>query len=98
MRPTTLDRLSGVLEHEGRLADACDAARRALELAEARGRRRQLADLVARVAAAAADDAAAAAALERALAVLESVPSVGGRPAARRATHARSRRRRIRCS
>jgi tetratricopeptide (TPR) repeat protein len=74
-----LDRLSGVLEHEGRMADACDAARRALELAEARGRRRQLADLAARVAAVAADDPLAAAALERALAVLESVPSVGGR-------------------
>jgi tetratricopeptide (TPR) repeat protein len=74
-----LDRLSSVLEHDGRLADACDAARRALELAEARGRRRQLADLAARVAAVAADDPAAAAALERALAVLESVPSVGGR-------------------
>ena len=38
-RPTTLDRLAGVLERAGRTADACDVARRALELAESRGRR-----------------------------------------------------------
>ena len=87
-----LDRLSGVLEHEGRLADACDAARWALELAEARGRRRQLADLAARVAAVAADDPAAAAALERALAVLESVRASAA-TAVWRATSPRPRRR-----
>jgi tetratricopeptide (TPR) repeat protein len=35
----TLDRLATVLDEAGRLADATDAARRALELAESRGRR-----------------------------------------------------------
>ena len=34
----TLDRLALILERDGRLADACDVARRALELAESRGR------------------------------------------------------------
>ena len=38
-----------ILEREGRLADACDVARRALELAESRGRRRQVETLVARL-------------------------------------------------
>jgi tetratricopeptide (TPR) repeat protein len=76
-----LDRLAGVLEREGRLAEACDAARQALELAEARGRRRQLQDLVARLRAAASDDPAAAESLARALGVLDSVPSVEARPA-----------------
>ena len=75
-----LDRLAGVLERDGRLADACDAARRALELAEARGRRRQLQDLVARLREAAPDDAAAAEALERAVGLLDSVPSVADSP------------------
>jgi tetratricopeptide (TPR) repeat protein len=75
-----LDRLSGVLEGEGRLADACDAARRALELAEARGRRRQLRDLVERLQVVATDDVAASEALARALGVLDSVPSVGAGP------------------
>ena len=36
----TLDRLASILERDGRLADACDVARSALELAESRGRRR----------------------------------------------------------
>ncbi len=75
-----LDRLSGVLEQDARLADATDAARRALELAEARGRRRQLRDLAGRLEVSATDDPAAAAALDRALGVLDSVPSVGTRP------------------
>ena len=67
------------LEREGRLADACDVARRALELAEARGRRRQVADLVARAARPwRAGDAAAAEALERALAR----PRIGARASA----------------
>src|SRR3954464_6205439 len=34
----TLDRLAATLERDGRIADACDVARRALELAESRGR------------------------------------------------------------
>jgi len=72
----TLDRLEAILERDGRLADACDVARRALELAESRGRRRQVESLVARLRTAARDDAAAAAALERAIAILDSGPGV----------------------
>jgi tetratricopeptide (TPR) repeat protein len=44
-----LDRLAADLEREGRIADACDVARRALELAESRGRRSQVERLVARL-------------------------------------------------
>jgi tetratricopeptide (TPR) repeat protein len=72
----TLDRLALILERDGRLADACDVARRALELAESRGRRRQVESLVARLRTAAPEDAAAADALERALGILESGPGV----------------------
>jgi tetratricopeptide (TPR) repeat protein len=72
----TLDRLAGVLEHGGRIAEACDATREALELAEARGRRREVERLVGRLAGAAADDSAAAAAIARARQVLDSVPTV----------------------
>jgi tetratricopeptide (TPR) repeat protein len=71
----TLDRLAAVLEHHGRLADACDVARRSLELAESRGRRKHVEGLVARLRAT-PDDAAAAEALERALSVLDTVPGV----------------------
>jgi tetratricopeptide (TPR) repeat protein len=78
----TLDRLAEQLEQDGRIADACDVARRALELAEARGRRRQVQTLVARLRASAPGDAAAAEALQRALSVLDSVPGVDQRPAA----------------
>ena len=66
----TLDRLAGVLERAGRIADACDVARRALELAESRGRRRLVHSLVARLRNSTADPLAAQA-LERALGVLE---------------------------
>jgi tetratricopeptide (TPR) repeat protein len=45
----SLDHLAGVLERTGRTADACDVARRALELAESRGRRRLVTALVARL-------------------------------------------------
>ena len=89
----TLDRLAANLEREGRLADACDVARRALELAESRGRRGQVERLVATLRTAAPGDAAAAEALERALGVLDSVPGVDA-PAA--ATRSRPRRRRRR--
>ena len=41
--PTTSTGWPAILERDGRLADACDVARRALELAESRGRRRQAA-------------------------------------------------------
>jgi tetratricopeptide (TPR) repeat protein len=78
----TLDRLAVNLEREGRLADACDVARRALELAESRGRRQLVEDLVARLRTAAPGDIAAAEALERALGVLESVPSLEPLPEA----------------
>lgn len=75
-----LDRLAAILERDGRLADACDVARRALELAESRGRRRQVESLVARLRSAAPGDAAASEALARALGVLESVPGVDDLP------------------
>ena len=73
----TLDRLAAMLERDGRLADACDVARGALELAESRGRRGHVEKLVARLRTTAGADSAAAEALERALGVLESVPGVG---------------------
>lgn len=75
----TLDRLAAMLERDGRLADACDVARGALELAESRGRRGQVEKLVSRLRTTAGGDAAAAEALERALGVLDSVPGVGPR-------------------
>ena len=77
----TLDRLASILERDGRLADACDVARSALELAESRGRRRQVEGLVARLRTAAPEDAAAADALQRALGVLDSGPGVTPRVA-----------------
>lgn len=77
----TLDRLAAVLEGQGRLAEASDAARRALELAESRGRRRGFVALVARLRQASGDPAAAEA-LERALSVLEVDPSMAPGPAA----------------
>jgi tetratricopeptide (TPR) repeat protein len=76
----TLDRLATVLERDGRTADACDVARRSLELAESRGRRRQVESLVAQLRLT-TGDAAAAEALERALGVLEAVPGLAPRRA-----------------
>ena len=55
------------------VADACDAAREALELAEARGRRRTVERLVRRLEGAAPDDAAAVESTERARQALDSV-------------------------
>jgi tetratricopeptide (TPR) repeat protein len=75
----TLDRLATILERDGRIADACDVARGALELAESRGRRGQVEKLVERLRTTAGGDAAAAEALERALGVLDTVPGVGPR-------------------
>jgi tetratricopeptide (TPR) repeat protein len=73
----TLDRLAGVLEQAGRLPEACDAAREALELAEARGRRREVERLAGKLAATATpEDVAAAEAIGRARQVLDSVPTV----------------------
>ncbi len=77
----TLDRLASVLDQQGRLADACDVARRALELAESRGRRKGFVALVARLRENSGDPAAAEA-LERAMSVLEVDPSVVGVPLA----------------
>ncbi len=75
-----LDRLAAILERDGRLADACDVARRALELAESRGRRGHVESLVAKLRVAAPGDAAASEALERARGLLDSVPGVEPRP------------------
>ena len=72
----TLDRLAAILERERRLTDACDVARRALELAESRGRRRQVEGLIAQLQTTTGDSSAVEA-LARALSVLEIVP--GGR-------------------
>ena len=83
-----LDRLAANLERDGRIADACDVARRALELAESRGRRGQVEHLVALLRAAAPGDAAAAEALERALGVLDSGPGVAAPATATQATSA----------
>jgi tetratricopeptide (TPR) repeat protein len=65
----TLDRLMARLADAGRLPDAADVAREALELAESRGRRRGLAGLVERLRGP-SDDPLAQAALERASALL----------------------------
>ena len=54
----SLDRLATVLDRAGRLADATDAARRALELAESRGRRVTVRQLAERLRAESSDPAA----------------------------------------
>jgi tetratricopeptide (TPR) repeat protein len=76
----SLDRLAGVLERAGRTADACDVARRALELAESRGRRKLVQALVERLRESASDPTAAEA-LERALSVLKADPAPRAKPA-----------------
>ena len=82
----TLDTLAEILERDGRLADACDVARRSLELAESRGRRRLVESLVARLRET-TGDASAAEALERALGVLEASPGLAPpAPGKKRAT------------
>ena len=72
-----LDRPAEVLDGSGRLADASDAARRALELAESRERRRQVESYAERLRASAGDEAAARA-LAHVLRVLE--PPVAPQP------------------
>lgn len=67
----TLDRLSNVQEADGRPLDALDSARRALELAESRSRRRAVSRLVERLRET-AGDAPGEAALARALHLLEA--------------------------
>lgn len=64
------DRVAALLDAAGRLPDAADAARRALELAESRSRRATMRGFVARLDAASGDPAAAEA-LVRASSVLE---------------------------
>lgn len=71
----TLDRLSAVLDREGRLLEATDTARRALELAESRGRRQGVEALVARLQEAGIDPASEA--LGRAMGTLE-LPGTAG--------------------
>jgi len=66
-----LDRLAVTLEAGGRTADATDAARRALELAETPERRGRVEELAARLRAASPRDEAAERALSQALKVLE---------------------------
>jgi tetratricopeptide (TPR) repeat protein len=78
----SLDHLAGVLERAGRTADACDVARRALELAESRGRRRLVQTLVAQLREAASDPTVEEA-LARALSVLEVDPMAAPEASAR---------------
>lgn len=66
----SLDRLADVLDGSGRVADACDAARQALELAESKDRRRQVESLVGRLRVSAGDEKAERS-LARALRILE---------------------------
>jgi tetratricopeptide (TPR) repeat protein len=68
---TMLDRLADTLDGAGRVADATDAARRALELGESTARRAQVEAFATRLRAASTGDEAAQRALEQALRVLE---------------------------
>lgn len=77
----SLDRLAGVLDRAGRVASACDVARRALELAESRGRRRLVQALVTRLRGSTGDPTADQA-LERALSILEADPVGAAEPSA----------------
>lgn len=78
----TLDRLATVLDRDGRLLDACDVARRALDLAASRPRREGLEALIERLRATGADPAADA--LARTLGTLDqdgvSIPTVRTAP------------------
>lgn len=68
----TLDRLTAVLDANGRPSDALDTARRALELAESRSRRAGVKALVARLTqSGAAGDPSVSETLSRALGILE---------------------------
>ncbi len=74
------DALADAREAAGKLADAVDAARRGLELAEGRERRRALARLVAQLRESEPDEPGRVA-LEQALQVLEGMALSGARPA-----------------
>ena len=67
-----LDLLADTQEKDGRLPDACDTARRALELAESRARRRSLEALVAALRTSTADGGGGGDQLARALRTLEA--------------------------
>jgi regulator of sirC expression with transglutaminase-like and TPR domain len=68
----TLDRLASALDADGRPSDALDAARRALELAESRGRRAGVKSMVARLTQSAPPgDPKVSETLSRALGILE---------------------------
>ena len=71
----SLDRLAAILDGHGRVAEACDTAREGLELAESRGRRRDV-EAFARRLRSDGRDAASTAALGRALAVLREPASM----------------------
>jgi tetratricopeptide (TPR) repeat protein len=75
-----LDRLAETQELAGRPAEACDTARRALELAESRTRRQLVERLARRLRGSPADEAATAA-LERALRILEPTRARPSEPA-----------------
>jgi tetratricopeptide (TPR) repeat protein len=82
--------LAEVLDGAGRLADACDASRRALELAESRVRRRQVEAIAARLRAESPGDEAAQRALDLALRVLDPAASLHAPTAESTAGDARS--------
>jgi tetratricopeptide (TPR) repeat protein len=69
--------LAGVLERADRLTDAADAARRALELAESRTRRREM-ERLGRLLRDSGADQSAVDALDRALRILEAVETPAG--------------------
>jgi tetratricopeptide (TPR) repeat protein len=69
--------LAGVLERAERLTDAADAARRALELAESRTRRREM-ERLGRLLRESGEDQSAVDALDRALRILEAVETPAG--------------------
>jgi tetratricopeptide (TPR) repeat protein len=71
----TLDRLAAVLDREGRLLEATDTSRRALELAESRGRRQGVEALIARLQEAGIDPASEA--LGRAIGTLDRPGAAG---------------------
>ena len=72
-----LDRLTDVLVAAGRLADATDTARRALELAQSRERRNQVVALVGRLRETPGSDEAGQRALDQALRILEPAAGPG---------------------
>ncbi|HET9435982.1 MAG TPA: hypothetical protein VFO50_03935 [Candidatus Limnocylindrales bacterium] len=81
------EQLAGVLERAGRVTDAADAARRALELAESRSRRSEM-ERLGSLLRDRGEDRDAVDALDRALRILEAVDAPGRRAQAAAAEHA----------